>query len=227
MTRQQTQRTALDTMQNGKIVAARDAVQLIRAGDTVGTGGFVGIGFAENIDGYRRLDSSQLQFTLTKIAAQVLGADQAVFLGEFGFNWVFDMPDKDTLRFEGPGTYTSGNPIHELPGGAHAGKPYELPEHFADDFSWGYRLATRFQYNNAIGSWALIPRVAWAQDVKGITPGPGGAFLEGTKALTVGLSADYQNAWQIDLSYTMYSGASRYNLINDRDFIGGFIKYSF
>jgi propionate CoA-transferase len=49
MTRQQTQRTALDTMQNGKIVAARDAVQLIRAGDTVGTGGFVGIGFAENI----------------------------------------------------------------------------------------------------------------------------------------------------------------------------------
>ncbi len=42
-------RTALETMLNGKIVAARDAVQLIRAGDTVATGGFVGIGFAENI----------------------------------------------------------------------------------------------------------------------------------------------------------------------------------
>ncbi len=49
MTRKFKQRTALDTMQNGKIVAARDAVQLIRAGDTVATGGFVGIGFAENI----------------------------------------------------------------------------------------------------------------------------------------------------------------------------------
>lgn len=49
MSRQPHQRTALDTMQNGKIVTARDAVQLIRAGDTVGTGGFVGIGFAENI----------------------------------------------------------------------------------------------------------------------------------------------------------------------------------
>lgn len=49
MARQPIQRTALDTMQNGKIVAARDAVQLIRAGDTVATGGFVGIGFAENI----------------------------------------------------------------------------------------------------------------------------------------------------------------------------------
>jgi len=186
-----------------------------------------GVGFSENIDGYRRLDSSQLQFTLTKIAAQILGADQAVFLAEFGFNWIFDMPDKDTLRFDGPGTYTSGNPIHELPGGAHAFKPYELPEHFADDFSWGYRLATRFQYNNAIGAWGLVPRLAWAQDVDGNTPGPGGAFLAGRKALTVGISADYQNAWQIDLSYTMYSGASRYNLINDRDFIGGFIRYSF
>ncbi len=38
-----------------------------------------GASFSENIDGYRRLDSSQLQFTLTKITAQVLGADQAVF----------------------------------------------------------------------------------------------------------------------------------------------------
>ncbi len=185
------------------------------------------LGFGEVAPGYRFFDTSQLQFTLTKIASNILGADQAVFLGEFGFNKVFDMPSKDELRFEGPGTYTSGNPDMSLPTGLHAGKEWERPEHFADDFSWGYRLATRFQYNNAIGAWALVPRLAWAQDVSGITPGPGGAFLEGTKALTVGISADYQNAWQVDLSYTMYSGAGRYNLINDRDFIGGFIKYSF
>lgn len=34
---------------SGKIMSARDAVQLIGDGDTVATGGFVGIGFAENI----------------------------------------------------------------------------------------------------------------------------------------------------------------------------------
>lgn len=34
---------------SGKIVTAREAVQLIGDGDTVATGGFVGIGFAENI----------------------------------------------------------------------------------------------------------------------------------------------------------------------------------
>src|SRR3954466_7636886 len=33
----------------GKIVSAEDAVRLIRDGDTIATGGFVGIGFAEEI----------------------------------------------------------------------------------------------------------------------------------------------------------------------------------
>lgn len=36
-------------MKHGKIVSAADAVRLIRPGDTVATGGFVGIGFAEEV----------------------------------------------------------------------------------------------------------------------------------------------------------------------------------
>jgi hypothetical protein len=181
--------------------------------------------FSDEIEGSRRLDTSQLQFTLTKIFSRFLGADQGVILGEFGFHKVFDMPTKDELRFEGPGTYVSGNEI--LAPGAHAGKPPEAPEHFADDFSWGYRLVSRLTYNNAIGAWSLSPRISWQHDVDGVTPGPGGSFIAGRTALSVGLQASYQNAWQIDLSYTMYDGADRYNLINDRDFIGGFIKFSF
>src|SRR5579859_1145937 len=41
--------TSLHTGHGGKVVSAIDAVRLIRDGDTVATGGFVGIGFAEGI----------------------------------------------------------------------------------------------------------------------------------------------------------------------------------
>ncbi len=185
------------------------------------------LGFEETALGYRYFDTSQLQFTLTKITSRFLGSDQAVFVGEFGFHKVFDMPDKDELRFEGPGTYTSGNPAQSEPGGFHAQKPFELPEHFADDFSWGYRLVSRLTYNNAIAAWSLSPRISWQHDVSGVTPGPGGSFIDGRQALSVGVQAGYQNAWQVDLSYTKYSGAGRWNLIHDRDFFGGYIKFSF
>jgi propionate CoA-transferase len=40
---------SLRVSDTGKIVSARAAVRLINDGDTVATGGFVGIGFAENI----------------------------------------------------------------------------------------------------------------------------------------------------------------------------------
>jgi len=39
----------LKSVEKGKVVSADEAVQLIRDGDTVATGGFVGIGFAEEI----------------------------------------------------------------------------------------------------------------------------------------------------------------------------------
>ena len=173
------------------------------------------------------MDAIQAQFTLTKVFGPILGANQGVLVFETAYTHISGMPSKDELRFEGPGTYTSGNPIHSAPGGAHAGKPYELPEHFADSSSWGYRLVGRLTYNNAIGAWSLAPRFAWQHDVNGVTPGPGGNFIEGRQALSIGLAAGFQNAWQIDLSYAKFNGAGRYNLINDRDFVAAVIKYSF
>jgi len=194
---------------------------------------FTGVNYstllATPVPGYIVEDTAQFQTTLTKIWPQVLGADQVLLLFEGAVTYVPDMPDKDELRLEVAGTYTSGNPYHQEanPGAAHVGKPAETAEHYADPTSWGYRLVTRLQYNNAIGAITLSPRLAWGHDVSGNSPGPGGNFLEDRKAVTLGLTFDYQSRWAVDLSYTDFFGAGRYNLINDRDYVAASFKYSF
>src|SRR5499427_11128891 len=49
VTTAQSKLTQIRTPDTGKIVSAEEAVRLIRDGDTIATGGFVGIGFAEEI----------------------------------------------------------------------------------------------------------------------------------------------------------------------------------
>ncbi len=188
------------------------------------------------ITGYEELDVSQIQMTATQLFGPTFGADQFVIVGEVGMTHVHDLPSKSKLRFESPATYVTGNssqsaapftdPTKPL-GGAHSGKPAESSDAFADATSWGYRIVTKMDFNNAIGAVTLSPRIAWAHDVDGNTPGPGGNFLEDRKAITFGLGANYLNAWTADLSYTDYFGANRYNLINDRDFVAFNVKYSF
>lgn len=186
-----------------------------------------GVGFEQYIPGYIERDITQLQATATKVFGPTLGADTFVLVGEIAWTHVHDMPSKSELRLEAPGTYVTGEPIHAEAGGSHAGKPAESSSHFADQDSWGYRLAGRLVYNNAIGPVTLTPRFAWQHDAQGNSPGPGGNFLEGRKAISVGLTGTYLNAWSVDVSYTEFFGAGRHNLINDRDFIAANVKYSF
>jgi len=185
--------------------------------------------FETPIAGYILEDTSQFQTTLTKIWPQAAGADQILFLFEAGVTHVPGMPETDELRLETSGTYTSGNAYHSgaNPGSAHTGKAAEPASAFADPTSWGYRLVTRFQYNNAIGAITLSPRFAWGHDVSGNSPGPGAGFIEDRKAYTLGLNFDWQGVWSADIAYTDFFGASRYNLVNDRDFVAMNFRYAF
>ncbi|MBW2478205.1 MAG: DUF1302 domain-containing protein [Deltaproteobacteria bacterium] len=201
--------------------------------------------FNSTIQGYKELDISQAQMTATKTFGPMFGADQFIMLGEVGVTYVHNMPSKSKLRFESPATYVSGNttPVDVTvdppgivvpeggpplgPGVAHPGKPAESSDAFADDTSWGYRIVAKLDYNNAVGPITLSPRVAWAHDVEGNSPGPGGSFLEDRRAVTFGLNMDYLKTWSADISYTDFFGAGRYNLVNDRDILSFNIKYSF
>ncbi len=179
------------------------------------------------IPGYVEKDVSQLQMTMTKLFGPTFGADQFVMVGEAGMTYVHGMPHKSTMRLESPGTYVTGNSDQAEPGGVHAGKQAEADDAFVNSTSWGYRMVAKLDFNDAIGAVTLSPRIAWAHDVDGNSPGPGGNFIEERKAITYGIGASYQSTWSADLSYTDYFGADRYNLLNDRDFIALNIKYSF
>jgi hypothetical protein len=198
-------------------------------------------GVNQVVKGWDVYDVWQGQFTATKIVANVLGAAQFVTVLEAAWTHVDGLPDKLSggpndrgLRFNGPGTSVSGN--FELRGRHCPQLPtaqclalnlVEPQSRFADADSWGYRIATRLEYPNAMGPWTLIPRAFWQHDVDGTTPGPGGAFVEGRYALTLGVTANLQNTWELDLSYSRYGGAGRYNDINDRDFVAATVKFSF
>lgn len=183
------------------------------------------------VKGYIERDVSQLQTTISRAFGNIMGANAFVFTAEAAVTHVHDMPDKDSLRLEGPGTFTSGNSYHAnnplAAGGAHQGKAAESSDHFADATSWGYRLRGHWDYDNAIHGINLQPHVAFEHDVSGVSPGPGGNFIEDRKAVTFGLGATYKNQWEADLSYTAFFGAGRHNLLNDRDFVAFNLKYLF
>jgi hypothetical protein len=188
------------------------------------TGQLGGFGFSQEIAGYRRFDTTQAQITATKAFSRGLGADQVVLVAEAAWNKVQDLPPPTTLRLEAPGTYTSGNRVHQQAGVQPGTEPASA---FPTDDAWGYVIAGRADYLNAFGPVNFTPRFSFAHDVDGTSPGPGGSFIDGRKALTIGLGFQYQINLEWDLSYTQYLGAGRYNLLNDRDFVAANVKYSF
>lgn len=181
------------------------------------------------IQGWERHEMSQFQVTATQLFGpnNPFHADQIVLLGEIGFTKVWDLPDPSVLRYNGPGTDTGGG-ASTLTGGSGRNPVTEPNRYFATSFSWGYRLITRLDFNNAFGlPINLSPRLAFNHDVQGTTPGPGGNFIEDRKSVTIGLGAVYLEKWGADISYTSYFGAGIHNLIHDRDFVSLNIKYSF
>ena len=185
--------------------------------------------FNSYVQGYRTFEVWQPQFTVTKLFGPTLGASQWVIVGEAAATVVPDLPSKDVLRFDGPGTALSGDPLAPaiLAGVGHAQDHFESADAFADDFSWGYRLAARIDYMDVIGGVNLSPALVFAHDVDGNTPLPLGNFLHDRKSVTVGVTASYQNSWQGSIKYTEFFGNEDYNLMHDRDFLQAMVQYSF
>ena len=171
--------------------------------------------------GYVLRDVSQAQATATKVFGPVLGADGGAFVTEVAMMHVHDMPPGKGVP---AGEVTPDDQPLESPAGS-VGEGASYDPNDADATSWGYRLAMRLDYNQAIGAVNLFPYLRFGHDVGGNSPTPSGSFVEGRTALTLGLAADYLSRWQFDVSYTQYAGSR--NSLRDRDFVTATVKYSF
>jgi len=217
-----------------------DDVELLLTGlgaptQIVGTAG-ASLG-GQYIRGWRRYDVSQADLGFTKLfpPSSFLGYDQILLVGESAFTYVHGMPAPEELAFEAPGTYTpNANTLAANgPNPAVAGVPATPFERYATPFSWGYKLIARMTYNNVFNLITIEPTLRFDHDVDGTSPTPITNFVEDRKSVTAGVNFVYLQAWQAEIYYTNYFGATKSgglgdrNLLGDRDFIEMALKYSF
>lgn len=177
------------------------------------------------IPGFRRRSVVTGQMTATYIGRGVLGASQTTLLAEAGFVNA-NLPANSTLRFDGPATFVGGD-LNFMTKSGNAASGSDPASAFADEFSWGYQLVGRLDYNNAFAGVNVSPLVTFAHDVQGNTPLPLGNFRENRKIITLGVDFVYQNAFSLELRYVNFFGAGRFNLLSDRDYVSTTVKYSF
>ncbi|MBT2370965.1 DUF1302 domain-containing protein [Pseudomonas fluorescens] len=185
----------------------------------------------QDLHGYNRKEVTQFQTTFTHFFDQVMGASRLTTVGEIGITHVGGLESKNEARYGrdpvfGPGT---------LPGGfcaalnnstaTGAGLPNAAGlntncnnDGYTTATSWGYRARAIWEYPDVFAGVNLKPNVAWSHDVKGYSPGPGGNFEEGRKAVSLGVDAEYQNTYTASLNYTNFFGG-KFSTVDDRDFL--------
>ncbi len=181
--------------------------------------------YGTEVRGYRRHDVWTGQTTITKVFGPVLGSQQFTLVGEVGGLWA-NLPAKSTLRYDGSGTFSSGNPAAMVNTGFGA-IPATSYEGFADKFSWGYQVLGRLDYNNLFPNVNMSPTIAFTHDVHGNSPLPLGNYIKDRRSVNASVEFTYRNAWSFELRYVNFFGAGHYNLLNDRDYVATTVKYSF
>lgn len=188
----------------------------------------------EVLRGYIRRDVLQFDFTTIKaVSDNPFGADQIIFINEIGATQVLDMPDRRELQLQGAGLYFtsaglggdgSGTPsaVSQPCGGSTTTEachltPTSQTEGFADEFSWGIRSITRFEYNDVVFGWGFKPTIIAQWDVKGIAPFPIQNFVEGRKDIALGTDITISDAFTARVAYQWLFGGGKNNTRRDRD----------
>ncbi|MDP2123127.1 MAG: DUF1302 domain-containing protein [Parvibaculum sp.] len=166
---------------------------------------------------------------------EMIGGDILILVANVGFQYIPNL-DSATNRLSIPRAASfNPNPFTNqiLASAGCAGVvpfgPTQCTPKYADSFSWGYRLLTSVDYNNALGTpWTLSPSIAWSHDVSGYSAGPvGPGFVQGKKVVSLGLTANLRSVWRANVQYTHNMGNEFRNFSKDKDFMSMTVSYAF
>jgi len=184
-----------------------------------------------------------------------LGADNTVFLSEFGFVYVPDLLDsspvarngyRDGVGGEKCGGITKGNgnstafngaAAKDVVGATHLGSSQTDPlfgnggycesKNNADDFAATYRLIGSASYNNIANTpWSLSNSLVWSHDFNGYAPSSMGGFVPGKQSLSL-TSTLTKGSVKASLSYVNQMGDKTDNLGYDMDYVSASLSYAF
>ena len=187
------------------------------------------------IHGYERFKVGQFSLTgirLLGASDNYFGADQIQLLAEVSGTQIFNMPDRSVLQLEGTGNRThysagaDGTGSNGVPDSLRI-NPTQQQEGAATSFSWGYRLAIRGQYSNAIGNICLRPTLILFHDLGGISPATIDNYVADRKIINMQLDAELTQSLGAGMQYQWFTGAGRLNLRSDRDNFTMHVRYTF
>ncbi len=118
--------------------------------------------------------------------------------------------------------------VTRYPGLDPAHVPYLIFPSYAvpDKTSAGYVIEMGLTYPHAAFGVNLTPQIDFYHDFSGTSPNSL-PFVEGRKAVFLGLNFDIHSVWRGQLGYTSYFGGGLSNILRDRDFFGASASFSF
>lgn len=163
----------------------------------------------QKIKGYDRKRVSQFQTSLTRTANEVMGAKEFNLTTALGMTYIAGLGNNTLYGREA--VFGSGY-------NCAVNTSYCEKDGFTTRFAWGYRIRGEWQYQDVFTPrLTLKPSISWLHDIQGYSPSNEATFVEGRKAVSLGVTAEYLRTYYLGLNYTNFFGG-RYNTLADRDF---------
>lgn len=194
----------------------RQAPQVVQ-GQQVNIGGNA-LQLGEQIHNYERVEAYNASLGSIYNFGPSLGFDALTGVAELASEHLRGSDLKYTA-YDGSTRYYAGRGDSSYAFGY--GRSYQVNKN-----AYGYTLVLSGTWNDVVAGVNLSPFVVYKDDFEGNSYQTGN-FVEGRKAYTLGMKANYMNSLEAELQYTEFSGGGNNNAVRDRDNVGVNVKYSF